>query len=85
MRSLVLFAALAVTSLANVSPSQATEGPWCLHTRDQDMNCSIPSHQQCVFVALPVNGQCYPNPNYRGNVRETSRSRERNTRKRSAY
>jgi Protein of unknown function (DUF3551) len=84
MRSLILITALATLSIVDVRPGQATEGPWCLHSRDQDMNCSIPSQQQCIFVALPVNGQCWPNPNYRGNVRETSRSKAR-TRKHSAY
>jgi hypothetical protein len=45
-------------------PSAATEGPWCVHTKDGPTNCSIPTFEMCTFVALPENGRCWRNPNY---------------------
>jgi hypothetical protein len=69
MRALILMTALGVMSLADIGAARATEGPWCLRTREyQSGECSIPTLAMCNFQALPENGSCYPNPNYRGNV-----------------
>lgn len=67
MRILGCLTVLLAFALADGHSVQATEGPWCLHTRDQDMNCSIPTFKQCVSDILPFNGYCWRNPNYRGN------------------
>jgi hypothetical protein len=66
MRYLAFFGVLGVTALAGVGSSQATEGPWCISTKSQMMNCSIPSFRMCQLQALPENGNCWPNPNYHG-------------------
>lgn len=83
MRVLVSFGILLAATLADTTVSQATEGPWCLRTRFTSMaDCSIPSHRQCVFAALPENGACWPNPNYRAPVQPSARS---TTRKRAVH
>ena len=72
MRLLILSSVLLASTLADVSPSFATEGPWCIRAKYLTSTCSIPSFEQCRIAALPLNGSCTPNPNYRGPV-QTSR------------
>lgn len=64
----------------NAVPCLATEGPWCLKTAKSGLNCSIPTEAMCNFVALPENGACWPNPNYRGAAEVAPRKAERRTR-----
>lgn len=63
VRSLILLTTLTMLSFAGARPGQATEGPWCLHTKH--INCSIPTFEMCRVVALPENGSCSPNPRFR--------------------
>jgi len=83
MRILILLGILLAAALTDITASQATEGPWCLRTRFTIMaDCSIPSQQQCIFAALPENGACWPNPNYRAPVQPSGRV---TTRKRAVH
>jgi hypothetical protein len=85
MRILVCLTVVLAFALADSRSAQATEGPWCLHTRDQDQNCSIPTFDQCVADILPFNGYCWRNPNYHGSERAPRRSKEVRTRKSRSY
>jgi hypothetical protein len=66
MRFLMFFSVLIASAVTNVGVSQASEGPWCLRTHKNMDNCSLPSLEMCRFQALPENGSCWANPNYRG-------------------
>jgi hypothetical protein len=82
MRLLALSATVAVLSFTGVSSSHASQGAWCLRTKyTNPANCSIPTHEMCIFAALPENGSCWPNPNYRGPVeyRQPGPVRKRNS------
>jgi hypothetical protein len=81
MRIFVCLSALLALALTDNGSAHATEGPWCLHTRDQDMNCSIPNFKQCVSDILPFNGYCWRNPNYHGEELAPRRAREVKTRR----
>jgi hypothetical protein len=78
MRILTSLSMVMAAALSDITAGQATEGPWCLKTRFTVMaDCSIPSQQQCIFAALPENGACWPNPNYRGPIQPSGRSATR--------
>ena len=59
MRHLILLGALAGAAVFTSSPGAATDGPWCLMTRDID--CSQPSYEMCHFAGSPFGGYCYRN------------------------
>ena len=77
MRLLVLCGILLASTLADVSASFATEGPWCIRAEKYSGNCSMPSFEMCRITALPLNGSCSPNPNYRGGVQISRPKRPR--------
>jgi hypothetical protein len=66
MRVLIMVGAFAALLLES-GPSRATEGPWCAESRHSsiDPDCSQPSYEMCRLSMAPLNGHCYPNPNYR--------------------
>lgn len=76
MRLLIVSGILLASTLTNISASVATEGPWCIRADKYSDNCSMPSFEMCRITALPLNGSCSPNPNYRGPV-QTSRPKKR--------
>jgi hypothetical protein len=78
MRLLALSGILLASTLTDVSASLATEGPWCLRSDSRkNGDCSIPSFEMCRITALPENGSCSPNPNYRGGVQTIHPKRTR--------
>jgi hypothetical protein len=66
MRNLVLLGAFVGAAMCTVSPSTATDGPWCLSNSNDfpGFDCSQPSYDVCRFAASPESGSCYRNPRY---------------------
>ena len=77
MRLLILSGIVLASTLADVSASFATEGPWCIRAEYYSSTCSMPSFEMCRITALPLNGSCTPNPNYRGPVQTVRPKRAR--------
>jgi hypothetical protein len=77
MRVLFLAGILLASTLADVSASFATEGPWCLRGDKRNGDCSMRDFEMCRVVALAENGSCSPNPNYRGGMQTLRPKRAR--------